>query len=250
MARDTSKLRVCSVQSNLHGYRTQAGNRFRVEAARAVLAWAATDRIDLVVFPAGYLHSRSSRASSVHAAAASLLQAAREANVAVVAGVDACDPEFRVYDPTHVEMADVPHHLVAWSPDSKSVLQWRQRSTTSNDARSLPEKAAAEVRVLVVGRTLVGVLASGEGFNPTLRENLAAAKPALAVIPAHVAGGIRHWQALGWLAAHGVPALRAVHADEAENVLWTGKTKQAPQATKTFTIDELALEVALFSLRR
>ena len=75
MARDVSKLRVCTVQSNLHGYRVQSGNAPRTEAACAVLAWAATKGVDLVVFPAGYLHARSPRAASVHAAAAPLLRA-------------------------------------------------------------------------------------------------------------------------------------------------------------------------------
>lgn len=247
MARPITKLKVCSVICNLHGYRDSFANTRRLDGARAVLAWAVEKEADLVVFPAGYLRARAPRTTSVQAAAKPLLKLAHEAKVAIVFGVDACEPGFRVYDPTYVEMRDVPHWTVAWSPSASAVLQWRQRSTTSTDAPSVPEKDAEEVRVLVVGRAIVGVLASGEGFNPTLREKLAAAKPALAVMPSHIASGIRHWQALKWLAENGVPALRAVHADEAENVLWTAKAKSEPIAMEPFTVRDLELQASLFA---
>lgn len=247
MARAITKLKVCSVVCNLHGYRESTGNELRVTGARAVFLWAAMQDADLVVFPAGYLHARDMKARSVQSAAAPVLRLARESELAVVVGVDACEPDFRVIDPTWVEKGDVPQWLAAWSPASKAALHWRQRSTTSSDAPCVPERTREEVRLLVVGRSLVGVLACGEGFNPKLREKLRAANPALAVMPAHIASGIRHWQALKWLARSGVPALRAVHATEAENVLWSGKAKHGAIATERITIDDLALEASLFA---
>lgn len=247
MARPITKLKVCSVVCNLHGYRETDANELRVAGARAVLAWAAEKQADLVVLPAGYLRARAIKAASVHAAAAPVLRAAHETEMAVIVGVDACEQDFRVIDPTWVEKGDVPQWLAAWSPESRAAFYWRQRSTTSSDAHLVPEKASEEVRLLVVGRALVGVVACGEGFNPKLREKLLAAKPALAVMPAHIASGIRHWQALSRLAENGVPTLRAVHANEAENVLWRGKAKSEAIATERIAVDELVLEASLFA---
>ena len=125
---------------------------------------------------------------------------------------------------------------------------WRQRSTTSDDARAVPEGKSDEVRALVVAGRIVGVVLSGEGFNPTIRERLAELKPALAVMPAHVAGGLRHWQALGWLRDHGVPAVRAVHVGAGiENRLWRGRGKACPTSTERFSLGGAAIEVSAFA---
>lgn len=243
-----TSLGVCTIHADPSGYRERTANRARAQAAAAVLDWAAETKLDLVVFPAGYLRARTARPDDVAAEAAAIVDHAREHRIAIVVGVDACAPEFRAPDDTLAARSRLPHFAVAWSPESNALHVWQQRSTTASDARAVSEERAIEVRALPVRGRVVGVALSGEGFNPVVRERLAAAKPALAVMPAHVAGGLRHWQALGWLRDHGVPVVRAVHAHAgAENVLWRGKGKERPLAIETFVAEDVALEAARFA---
>ncbi|CAN5398905.1 hypothetical protein BH09MYX1_BH09MYX1_59880 [soil metagenome] len=241
-------LLVCSVHSDFDGWRVAGGNAHRTLAARAAIDWAVARSADLVVFPAGYLRARAGTPESVREAGAEVLRLARRHRIAIVLGVDACAPEVRSPDVAIVARGKLPFFVLAWSPDEKSVAVWRQRSTTSRDARAVSDEASDDVRLLVVRGTNVGVVLSGEGFNAAIREAMVAAEPALAVMPAHVAGGLRHWQALGWLRDNGVPALRAVHAgDAAENVLWRGEGKESALEVESFESNEQRLEASLFA---
>jgi hypothetical protein len=250
-------LKVCSVNAGLRGFRDRAANVARSAAAAASMDWARARGAELVVFPAGYLRANAAVPAEAQSAAAAIVEHAQRLRVGVVVGIDACAPTFRATDEKAIARGKLPHFVVAWAPAAAAVHTWQQRSTTAADAAQVPSERAVEVRALDLGGRVVGIVHSGEGFNPTVRERLAAANPVLAVMPAHVASGLRHWQALGWLRDHGVPVLRAVHAAAgAENVLWRrrGKTKsngagkEQPVEVEVFGSDGASLEVSLFSV--
>lgn len=221
-------MKVCSVISGIEGFRSLRGNARRLEVACSGLKWAAANGSDLMVFPAGYLRARSSATADLLDAAVALLAEARRQRVALVVGVDTCSSSWvdKSGRTSFIETSALPYFAIAWSPSLVRPKVWRQRSTTSGNWGLAPTERNAEVRTLPLGKTNVAVALCGEAFSKPVRDGIVSSGVKLVVLPAHVAGGLRHWRALSYFRDHGVPAVRAVHASgSAENLLWRGRSK-------------------------
>jgi hypothetical protein len=207
-------LRVCTTTVTTDGRAEWKSNDERVAWARELIATYA-HIIDLLVLPAGYLRSRSE--GEVREVAAPIIDAARKTKIAVILGVDSQDAPATV---EKVRRSALPYFLVAWSPRTPRPIVWRQRSTTSADAREAPDATAREPRLLPIKRARVAAVACGEIFSASIRKLVREHVPDLAVLAAHTASGARHWAAQRSLARLGVPSLRSVHAkSDARNVL-------------------------------
>jgi hypothetical protein len=194
------------------------------------MAWAKTKGVKLVVFPAGYLTAETGYARK---AASSVLRSAKRLGLALLLGVDETGsaPKNREKGcncKVDRSASALPFFVLAWAPGLPRTKVWRQRAVSNRHAlRSLnPEEA--QVNAIHVGLANVGVVACGEGFSREVQERLAAAKPDVVAMLAHTAAGSRHWQALDRLARMGLPNVRAVHADVAQNLLRTRGRRVSP----------------------
>jgi len=181
--------------------------------------------------PAGYLRSVDGTTPSVRTAASELLSAARSLKLAMIVGVDACSNGERkkLGLEQSVAAGTLPFFAVAWAPGMREPIVWQQRSTTSTDWRSTPPALHAEVRILRVGDRDVAPVLCGEAFSGAVRGGVVNRGASLAVLLAHGAAGLRHWQALRWFSTNGVDCVRSVHAkDAAENALWRRRSKVPP----------------------
>lgn len=203
-----------TVEQTTFGAKT--ANAARIAAAHDVIG-AVADPSSLLVLPAGYLRTDAGAdEAAIRAVARPVLDRARRAGLAIALGVDACGEEWagRVDLGRLVERQALPRWAVAWAPGTRERI-WRQRSTSSANARRCEPAVALERRTLRVRGRQVEIVIGGEGFNADLRAAIGAraAELTAVVLLAHRAAGARHWQAQRWFAtAVGVPALRSVHA--------------------------------------
>jgi hypothetical protein len=227
-------MRICTVIASEEGFRTLAGNPARTSCGVSLLDWAKEEGASLLVLPAGYLRAEDESPAAITTTAAPLVDAARAHGIGILVGVDACPLGWggkRNYDRL-IEAGRLPLYGVAWSPGLRSVRVWRQRSTTSTNWRDVPGQERRAVRALRIGGRNVGVVLCGEAFSRDVRDAIVGDGLDVAILIAHGAVGLRHWQALKWFSFHGVSCVRAVHAaHQADNSVWTKRRKKPAVAT-------------------
>lgn len=213
--------------------RRPQANAARIAAAHDVIASVA-GRASLLVLPAGYLRAEVGATEDViRAVAKPVVDRARRAGLAIVLGVDACGDGWadRADVGRLVERQALPMWAVAWAPGTRERI-WRQRSTSSANARRCEPAVALERRTLNVRGRRVEVVIGGEGFNADLRAAIGARAAELeaVVLLAHTAAGARHWQVQRYFStSHGLPVVRSVHSLDGPGEVQAARGGPAPR---------------------
>jgi hypothetical protein len=222
MPSDGSLLRVVSMMMDMEGWHDLRGNEARLQLADEAMTWMRdVARAHLILFPAGYLYA--STLSEARELAERIVALARQRSIAVVLGVDISNTGELKRGLSKAGSKDtdllvtqglLPFFLFAWSPGMPSSVEWRQRSTTSENWALAPLPERGERRILKVNGQWVDVVACGEAFNRELRVGIGQnpEKTVAVVIAAHTAQGSRIWNATEYFASSvGLPTLLSVH---------------------------------------
>jgi hypothetical protein len=226
------RLRLCSVVASFAGFRLEGANATRHRLGQQIIRWAAAEGANALVLPAGFMRAKSEGRDDILNAVDVLLATAMEHHIGVTVGVDACDPNWEENFPRDpaVSLGTLPYFAVTTCTRNIAPRVFRQRSTTNANWQLAPRGANAEVRLATAGRMPIALVLSGEVFSVPVRQGLGAARPWVAVVPAHWASvGCRQWSVVAHLGKLGIPVIRAAHAKAgAANVLWRGRTKLGP----------------------
>ena len=202
------RLSVCTTEVFPEGQGTLGGNERRIAAAGQVIDAHGKFGAQLFAFPAGFLRARNEQ--EVTQVALPIIRHAQSAGVALLIGVDT-EP-LRQLPAARVREHSLPSFMVAWSPDMKLIVSWRQRCRTRHDR--LEEKWHGAALIPVAGH-VVAPLIGGEVFNAGIRAELGVRRPDLVVLCAHFSAGSRHWSGQDALRAGGLCSVRSVHSSDA-----------------------------------
>lgn len=176
-------------------------NQNRYKAAEKAIKAAVDMAADVIVFPAGFIRADSTVV--IDYSAYKLISFAEIKNIAVVFGID-----------LNMHMAyGLPSFAYGWSPYDKVTRRWQQRSTDSEDQKSISDALCQEKRLLNVNGELLGVLISGEIFNDRIRESLTASEPKVKIVvdAAHVTKDFEVWNGMEKYCRSGIASLCSVH---------------------------------------
>jgi hypothetical protein len=167
---------------------------------------------DLIVLPAGFFSASGAQARG--AIAQSLVNTAKQLDIAVVFGVDQEMKSLSRDYSREIQGGQLPFYGYAWSPSENVTYCWAQRSTNSKNQWWAPERVCTEMRLLGIGDGSVAVLMCGEIFNQRIRQALSTYQPRAKVVVdvAHVGSGFRVFQGMKALARLGLPSVCSVHA--------------------------------------
>jgi len=220
-------MRIATMTVALSGFRMLRGNGPRTSVAIKVLSWCASNDVDAVFFPAGFLRARDK--TNPKKVANSILKTASRLSLSVAVGVDLCTQGEIDKAGNQGRMADIirrsalPMGIIAWWPGADRPVFWRQRSTSSSNHHLVPDDSAQEVRTLLVKGREVAVLACGEANNIRTRVSVLAKQPMVSavVVAAHTAKGSRMHNPLHYFASNGYASFLSAHT------MWGDGLKQA-----------------------
>lgn len=205
-------MKLVAVTVGRKGPEGEGQNRERLMAGERATEKAAELGADVIVLPAGFFTAHTSKLRD--SIAYSLVDIAKQQNIAVVFGVDQEVKNLSKNWKREISGGRLPFYGYAWSPSEDSKHCWNQRSTNRYDQWYAPEELCKEVRLLRIGDETLAVLMCGEIFSQRIRKALTEyhPKPIVVADVAHIGAGFRVTPGMKVLAAKGLASVCSVHA--------------------------------------
>jgi hypothetical protein len=225
-------MKILTVAAGYEGFGDVLGNDDRLAAMDTAADIGSNQDCDLIAFPGGYLHAGSSAkcrdglVRTVRDIAASWGRTA-----AIVTGLDSAEKGIPV--PTanaqytagvqrKVQTYSLPWYVAAASPVSGEVNLWRQRSSTSRDARLAPAHACDEDRSVSTGGGAFVPLGCGELYNRAITGFACRLPHVIALVDlVHEAAGFRFVRTFERISRLGVACLMSAHARNPQSAVST-----------------------------
>ncbi len=201
------KLATCTV--SLEGWRTDTGNKARIDLLRESIKKAKNEKTHLICFPGGYLFAKSKQ--SFKTLVRELEGIARQSKLFVAVGVDHDEKNLKRDCREKLPNEKLPFFAVCVGPRIKTRI-WPQRSSTNEDQYDISPKLCSQGRSLTISGKTTEILMCGEIFNQKIRASILERKPDLAIDLGHLSQGFRVHAAMKVLAKSGVPTFCSVHA--------------------------------------
>ena len=205
-------MRIVTTTVGCKGPEGEGRNQERLRAAERAIAKAAQKlQADLIVLPAGFFTTQTSRAREN--IADSLISIADRLGIGIAFGVDQEVKDLNRRWEREIRSEGLPFYGYAWSPNEGITHCWKQRSTNSSDQWLAPLQRCKEPRLVPVSGEPVAVLMCGEIFNQRIRDALAnhPIRPKVVVDLAHIGAGFRVWQGMKKLVELGLASVCSVH---------------------------------------
>ncbi|MGD0545525.1 MAG: hypothetical protein ABSB65_14040 [Candidatus Acidiferrales bacterium] len=200
----------------------------RFAAFKEALERAKREEARLLCLPGGYFCVRSD--SERKKVESRIVQAAKQAGVAVALGIDRSKGRRTNKKKTSKSNTDYQSFAIAWSRLQKPET-WPQRSSNTTDQWDVPEKDCNRPQTLSVAGKRIEVLACGELFNERIRNSIIDRHPDAVVDLSHDGRGFRADHSMKLLARQGMYTFCCTHANKKGAM----KRAFAPGGRKTST---------------